>query len=334
MQNPDIRDQNAEVKLQRDEGIEGSSARTGRSQKLEAGCQMSEVSETKNDGRTVRQGPLGSRTTNVVADAIARIRSGDKDAYKVIYDATDEALKAFVGRRFGHLGQDFVEEVAIRTHEFAFIHISEYSSDRGASFRTWLFWQARATARHVRREWYGSRFVRYSQARHEAYAVSATGPVDIYEEKRLWRILREETDALPEKERRTVMLHDVEARSHPEIARDSGLTYEQVRYRRRLVLKRLRRRLKERGVRPVPIDTTPVPTWHGKTGTVPSQGPVRLPGTVPCFAGSPPSATRPPAWYHEDRTEPDDDYTTSVTAVLPDEPPYLVGAAAKARDEK
>jgi len=257
--------------------------------------------------RAVRQGPLRPsqksdvRSQNAevsekgrVAEGIRKVLEGNENAYAEIYACCDEALKGFIGRRFGHLGQDFVEEVAILTHEFAFTHISEYSSDRGASFRTWLFWQARAVARNVRREWYGSRFVRYSQAQHEAYAVSATGPVDIYEEKRLWRVLHEETRALPESERQTVMLHDIEARSHPEIASDAGLTYEQVRYRRRLVLKRLRRRLKERGVRPVPIDTTPVPIWSG-----------------------------------QDHTDPNDDYTTSVTAVLPDEPPSLVGAAAK-----
>jgi len=229
-----------------------------------------------------------------VEEAIRRIGGGETNAYEAIYAACDEALKAFTGRRYGHLGQDFVEEVAIRTHEFAFTHIHEYSSDRGASFKTWLFWQSRNIAKHVCREWYGRRFVRFDQAQHGAYAVSATGPVDIYEEKRLWRVLREETEALPGSERETVMLHDVEARSHPEMARASGLTYEQVRYRRRLVLKRLRKRLKERGVRPVPIDTTPVPIWLGKNNT-----------------------------------DPNDDYTTSVTAVLPDEPPTLVGAAAK-----
>jgi RNA polymerase sigma factor (sigma-70 family) len=234
-----------------------------------------------------------------LARAVKLVQAGDVNAYEGLYAACDEALRAFIGRRYGHLGQDFVEEVAIRTHEFAFSHINEYSSDRGASFKTWLFWQSRAIAKHVCREWYGRRFVHFDQAQHGAYAVSATGPIDIYEEKRLWRVLREETEALPGSERETVMLHDIEARSHPEMARVSGLTYEQVRYRRRLVLKRLRKRLKERGVRPVPIDTTPVPIWLGKNNT-----------------------------------DPNDDYTTSVTAVLPTEPPTLVGAAAKEEGEE
>ena len=234
-----------------------------------------------------------------LARAVKLVLAGDVNAYEGIYAACDEALKAFVGRRYGHLGQDFVEEVAIRTHEFAFTHINEYSSDRGASFKTWLFWRARDVAKHVRREWYGRRFVRFSQAQHEAYAISDTGPVDIYEERRLWRVLHEETEALPESERQTVVFHDIKARSHPEMARASGLTYEQVRYRRRLVLKRLRKRLKERGVRPVPMDTTPVPIWCGK-----------------------------------DNTDTNDDYTTSVTAVLPTEPPTLVGAAAREEGEE
>ena len=35
-----------------------------------------------------------------------------------------------------------------------------------------------------------------------------------------------------------------------------------------------------------------------------------------------------PVYYGWDHTEPDDEYTTSVTAILPDGPDTLVGAAA------
>jgi len=229
-----------------------------------------------------------------LARAVERVLAGDVNAYEEIYAACNRRLRTFIAGRYGHLGRDFIDEVAVLTHEFAFTHINEYDSDRGASFQTWLLWQSRRIANHAARDLYNPRFVPFEPARHEVYAISATGPADDFEEKRLWRVLAEETDALPESERQTVVLHDIEARSHREMARSAGLTYEQARYRRRLVLKRLRKRLKERGVRLVPMDTTPEPVWHG-----------------------------------QDNTDPDDDFTSSVTAVLPDEPPSLVGAAAE-----
>ena len=52
--------------------------------------------------------------------------------------------------------------------------------------------------------------------------------------------------------------------------------------------------MQERGVSPVPVDSTPVPVWHGR-----------------------------------DSTGHDDDFTASVTAVLPEPPDTLVGADAK-----
>jgi hypothetical protein len=123
------------------------------------------------------------------------------------------------------------------------------------------------------------------------------------------------------------------------MARASGLTYEQVRYRRRQVLKRLRKRLKERGVRPVPIDTTPVPIWYGNAAGCDSPNGVtgarattqgsrvhRLEGQV---APKELGLGESPIWCGKDNTDTNDDYTTSVTAVLPTEPPTLVGAAAR-----
>jgi RNA polymerase sigma factor (sigma-70 family) len=196
------------------------------------------------------------------------------------------------------LGRDFVSEVAIRTHEYAFSHLNNYSSDRGASFQTWLNWLSRSFAGHVKREWYSQRFARYDQALHEAWAVSDTGPADVYEETRLSRVLQEETESLPEGERQVIVLHDIEGRSHPACARATGLTYEQVRHKRRLALAVLRRRLQLRGVRPVPIDSTPAPIWYG-----------------------------------EDSTDRDDDFTASETAVLPDGPDTLTGEDAKIAEE-
>jgi len=240
----------------------------------------------------------GRRTMNDVTEAIARVLAGDVNAYAIIYSACNEALRAFVVRRHGYLGDDFINEVVIRTHEQALRNLNRYSSDKGASFQTWLNWQARSTAWRVEREWYSRRFVRFNPAVHAIQAVSAAGPVDLYEEKRLWQVLREETESLPE-ERRSILSHDFEARSHAENARSTGLTYEQVRYRRRLVLRRLRDRLCARGVRPVPVDSTPVPhlAWRGRRGAtaqLASRGPytARRRFYVVGYRGSPGRAGR------------------------------------------
>jgi len=281
----------SEVNKPREEGIERARGRVTDpepSSKSDERCEMSDV--------PARNQELGTKD---LSGAIRRVLDGDANAYEGIYAVCDRALRAFVSRRYGRLGGDFIDEVAIRTHEYAVSHLNSYDPDKGASFQTWLIWQSRSIAGHVAREWFSRRFVRYNQAAHEAWALTETGPGDVYEEKRLWRVLQEETEALPEDERRTVVVHDIEARSHPEIAKATGLTYEQVRYRRRLVLKSLRRRLMRRGVSPVPVDATPAPIWYG-----------------------------------ENRTDAEDDFTSSVTAVLPDGPDTLVGAAAKEEDEE
>ncbi len=235
----------------------------------------------------------------LVKESVARVLAGDVGAYSAIYKVCDGPLRSFIWSRHGQLGRDFVSEVAIRTHEYAFSHLNNYRSDRGASFQTWLNWLSRNFAGHVRREWYNQRFVRYDQALHEAWTVTETGPADEYEETRLSRVLHEETESLPEAERQVIVLHDIEGLPHPACARATGLTYEQVRHRRRLALAALRRRLELRGVSPVPVDSTPAPIWYG-----------------------------------EDRTDRNDGLTAPETALLPDGPDVLVGAAAKEEDEE
>jgi hypothetical protein len=147
------------------------------------------------------------------------------------------------------------------------------------------------------REWFGPRLVQYDEAVHEAWSVTATGPADVYEEKRLSRVLREESESLSEEERQSITLHDIGRLTFDESAEASGLSVMQVRYRRRLALSVLRQRLQERGVRPVAVDTTPAPIWYGRDSTDP------------------------------------DDYAAPTVAVLPVGPDTLVGAAAAQEKE-
>ncbi len=228
--------------------------------------------------------------------AIQRVLDGHRNDYAVIYEQVDKPMRAYIRSHFYWAGPSFEDEVAVRTHEYLLPRLGEYDATK-ASLQTWFNWKSRSVAGLVMREWFGPRLVQYDEAVHEAWAVTATGPADVYEEKRLSRVLREESESLSEEERQSITLHDIGRLTFEESAEASGLSVMQVRYRRRLALSGLRQRLQERGVRPVAVDTTPAPIWYGR-----------------------------------DRTDPDD-YAAPTVAVLPDGPDTLVGAAAAEEKE-
>lgn len=231
-----------------------------------------------------------------VTDAIQRVENGDVQSYDIIYNHTDGPLRDFISARYYWAGPDFVDEVAARTHVFVRPRLGEYKEAK-ASLQTWMNWQGRGVAKQVLYEWRGRGLVQYDDAAHEVYAVTATGPIDVYEEERLSRILQEELDSLPEDERQTVLLHDRDGLTFAETAEATEQSVMQVRYKRERALAVLKHRLLARGVRPVPIDFTPVPVWHGR-----------------------------------DYTDPDD-FCAPTAAILPDSPDTLVGAAAKTGKE-
>ncbi len=224
-------------------------------------------------------------------EAIRRVLSGREDDYAIVYEQCDRPLRAYIASHFYWAGPDFVDEVAVRTHEYALSRLDEYDASK-ASPQTWLNWQSRSVASQVVREWYGTRLVQYDERVHEAWAATVAGPAEVYEDRRLSRVLREEKSLLPEDDRRSVELHDEAGLTFDESAEASGLSVMQVRYRRRRALAVLNRRLRERGVSPVEVDFTPAPVWHGRDWTDP------------------------------------DDYCAPTVAVLPDGPDTLVGMAA------
>jgi len=228
--------------------------------------------------------------------AIRRVLSGEVESYEVIHNRIDRPLRAYIRSHFYWAGPSFEDEVAVRTHEYLLPRLGEYDAAK-ASLQTWYNWQSRSVAGLVMREWFGPRLVQYDEAVHEAWAVTASGPADVYEEKRLSRVLREESQSLSEEERQSIALHDIRRLTFDESAEASGLSVMQVRYRRLRALSVLRQRLLERGVRPVAVDATPAPIWYGRDSTDP------------------------------------DDYAAPTVAVLPDGPDTLVGAAAAVEKE-
>ena len=231
-----------------------------------------------------------------VMDALKRVRDGDMSAYDIIYKECDGPLQLFVASRYGHRGGRFVTEVVARTHTRAFLYLHEYDEDKRASLLTWYCWHVRRVASEVKAEQSDPRLVSYDETKHEAWTGTVAGPAEVYEDKRRSRVLREEQEALSEDGRLSVRLHDKDGLTFGETAKATGLPVIRVRRKREQALAVMKRRLQERGIRPVEVDSTPVPIFYG--------------------------------WDH---TEPDDDFTESVTAVLPDGPDTLVGAAA--RDE-
>lgn len=234
-----------------------------------------------------------------VTNAIRRVLAGDVNAYEVIYEYCDSQLKSYIGSRFGRRGSRFINDVAIRTHAEAVRRLAEYDPDEGASFQTWLGWLTYNAARKVAADWYDPMSEPFDEKRHSPWAGTVAGPAELYEAKRCSQLLNQEYNALDKDGRLSVALHDEQGLTVRETARRLGMPA--IRVRRLLEQKhhRLARRLRRLGVRPVETDSTPAPMW-----------------------------TRP------DTSEKDDDWTASVTAVLPDGPDTLVGAAARDKEKE
>lgn len=335
------RSQSAEVKLQRDQETEGARDRVadaesyhkdtktlsdgrepGPGSKSDDGCKKSEVRTGEPPSENVERRTLKGRgrksnvhgresTHQKIAEAIRRVLKGDVNSYKIIHQMTDGPLRSFIGSRYGRLGGDFVDEVAIRTHEYAFSHLDSYNSDSDATFQTWLNLRSLNVAGEVLAERLDLRRLGPRGARrrvvvseslneetHALRSGSGIGPADAYEARMRSHMLWQEYEALASEGRLSIALHDVEGRTLAETAQ--ALDMPLIRVRRLLDRNhnRLRRRLKRRDVRPVECE--------------PHYGMVR---------------------YETDDTGYDEDWTATSMAYLPDDPDSLVGAAAKSEKE-
>jgi len=244
-----------------------------------------------------------------VADAVTRVLNGDVQAYETIYRACDRGLRAFVGRRYGHLGDDFVSEVAIRTHGYAFSHLAQYNPKREATFQTWLNLRSLNVAGEVmaeRAELHrlgprGGRrrvalSVPYDEEKHAHKAGSVPGPAEEYEAKMRSRLLWQEYEALAREGRLSVALHDIAGLTLAETARELDMPLIRVRRLLEQNHRGLRRGLRRRGV----IAAEPAEPYYGRVRT---------------------------------DTGYDDDWTATSMAYLPDDPDTLVGVAAKSEKE-
>jgi len=237
-----------------------------------------------------------SDTQKMVLEAIQRSLEGKENEYDAIDDLIDHRVRAFLRRRYRWAGPDFIDEVIARSHGYIRPRLGEYKPDKGPFF-TWVVYHVLNVAKLVKAEWFSSKFVPFDERKHEQWAPSVAGPSEKYEDARRTRELWLALGVLPADCSTSIYLHDLMGLTFEETAKRMGVTVGQLRVIRNRGLAVLKRRLQERGVSPTEVDSTPVPIWHG--------------------------------W---DTTGNQDDWTATVTAVLPDGPDTLVDAAA--RDQK
>lgn len=240
--------------------------------------------------------------------AVQRVLAGDVNAYEQIYRECDRNLRAFLGARYGRLGDEFIDEVAVRTHERVLARLRRFDPGR-ASFQTWMNWQAFCVARKVLEEWFDlrrlpgrngrrrdvPRFVPFEEDVHAQYVPAAADPQQVREREQLSRVLWQEYESLSEQGRLSIACCDLEGWNLTQTARRLGTSVTGAWRERRRALAVLKRRLQERGVSPFEPDTTktPIIRFYGQAGGE------------------------------------DDDWCASVTAKLPDKPLPPEGAAGR-----
>lgn len=229
----------------------------------------------------------------VTKSVIHRVLDGDTNAYEELYGQIDHHLRAFIQKLFGHYGRDFVEEVAIVTHEEALARLGEYDPDKGA-YLTWLGWISRTVAHRFIRERYGPRYAPFNANWLEEQVAPGPGPAEKIEHDRRCRVLREELSQLPEDLRRVIELYDFEGRTLTESAQELNIPVYKASRRRKRGLRILEKELTKRDVHIVERSWTP-----------------------------------PPRFYPGEATGYDDDWCATVGAYLPDDPDPLTDRAAK-----
>ncbi len=189
----------------------------------------------------VRSEPLGTVDLSDARDRelLARLREGDEDAFRGLFDRYAPTAKALALRvvRQAHLAEEIVQEAFMAVWK----NPDGYDADRG-SVRSWLM----GTVHHravdlVRREEAYRRRTEEAipgayedQADHADEVVEAIG---LPEER---RIVRAALAELPEEQRRVLELMYFDGKSQTQIAEATGLPLGTVKSRALLGMRRMR----------------------------------------------------------------------------------------------
>jgi RNA polymerase sigma factor (sigma-70 family) len=255
-------------------------------------------------------GDKGSSPT--LTAAIRRVLDGDVDAYGTIYDIIDKPLRYYIDRTYGRMDDDFRNEVVTRTHTFVFENLHRYNPGY-ASILTWAKWSSRNVALRVKTERYNLRKVLDPDGRwqrlpmtiamdEEALALAArpvAGPEEEYFAKWQDHLLAKELETLANEGRLSTTLPALEGLTQKQAAKKLGIPVIRLRRLIERNLRRVKKGLVRRDVRPVE--------------RVPHYGMVR---------------------HDTDETGYDDGWTSSQAETLPVEPDSRTDSAAKEIDEE
>jgi DNA-directed RNA polymerase specialized sigma24 family protein len=239
--------------------------------------------------------------------AIRRVLDGDVDAYGTIYEAIDKPLRSHIRFMYGGHDEELRDEIADRTHTCIFENLHRYDPAR-APFLAWVKLMSRNVGLRVLTERYNLRKVQGPDGRwqrlpmtiamdEEALSLAArpvAGPEEEYFAKWQDHLLAKELETLANEGRLSTTLPALEGLTQKQAAKKLGIPVIRLRRLIERNLRRMRKGLVRRGVRPVE--------------RVPHYGMVR---------------------HDTDETRYDDDWTSSQAQILPFEPDSRTGSAAK-----
>jgi len=156
----------------------------------------------------------GPCTTVTEQELISRTLAGDRLAAREVYDAHAPRVYRLVFRIVGdsELAEEFTQDTFVKV----FTRLHGFRAE--ASLGTWIHAIAVSVALN------GLRRLRRRRAREvELEAAAELGTPDRQGQPDLRDRLIQAIDGLPEKLRVTVVLHDIEGFTHPEIARMTGV---------------------------------------------------------------------------------------------------------------
>jgi RNA polymerase sigma-70 factor (ECF subfamily) len=168
-----------------------------------------------------RAGELGATLMNSAEDLIARARSGDTDAFQLIFDRYSRPVLSFIYDLTGE--REAAEELMQETFVRAYRNLGTLRAD--ARLSTWLFGIAKNVAReHGRARRRASRKVELDDSTVTELADAGPPPDDSLINKELNNVIRDALSKLDEDKRLVFTLKIFQQQSYEEIAAITGFS--------------------------------------------------------------------------------------------------------------
>src|SRR5215213_2493633 len=168
-----------------------------------------------------RAGELGATLMNSAEDLIARARSGDTEAFHLIFDRYSRPVISFIYDMMGdrELSEELMQETFVRAYK----NLSTLRGD--AKLSTWLFGIAKNVARESRRaRVQAARKVEIDDESVRELRAEGLPPDDSLINKELNSVIRDALARLDEDKRLVFTLKIFQQQSYEEIAAVTGFT--------------------------------------------------------------------------------------------------------------